>query len=157
MEWHTGILQIRRTKFGKDRIVPLHASTIEVLREYKDRRDEKFPESSERFFLNAFGRPFTSSALEVAFCDIVRNLGMRAPRGRGPSFGDLRHTFATQRLVAWYQEGVDVQAKLPVLATFMGHIEYSSTAYYVTATPELQKLASDRLRRWLDKSPGDTP
>jgi len=43
-----------------------------------------------------------------------------------------------------------VQAKLPVLATFMGHVEYSHTAYYITATPELQGLAEGRLKRWLD-------
>jgi hypothetical protein len=50
---------------------------------------------------------------------------------------DLRHRFATTRLVTWYREGVDVQARLPLLATYLGHTRYSDTAYYITGTPDL--------------------
>ena len=49
-----------------------------------------------------------------------------------------------KRLIAWYEAGVDVQAMLPMLATYMGHVRYSDTAYYLTATPELMGLAAER-------------
>ena len=151
VDWAKGVLEIRCTKFKKDRLVPLHPSCVEALRKYAGDRDATFPSPPcEAFFLNAHGARFASAAFEGAFRDLIRRLGMREPRGRGPTFGDLRHTFAVRRLVAWYREGVDVQAKLPVLATFMGHVEYSHTAYYITATPELQGLAEGRLKRWLD-------
>jgi len=150
IDWTKGVLEIRRTKFKKDRLVPLHSSCLQALREYAAERDAIFPDLGyEAFFLNARGARFASAAFEAAFRDLIRGLGMREPRGRGPTFGDLRHTFAVRRLVAWYREGADVQAKLPVLATFMGHVDYSYTAYYIAATPELQGLAESRLQRWL--------
>ena len=59
------------------------------------------------------------------------------PRGLRP--GDLRHRFAVTRLVKWYREGANVQARLPLLATYLGHVRYAETAYYVTGTPELSR------------------
>ena len=56
----------------------------------------------------------------------------------------MRHTFAVKRLVAWYREGLDVQAMLPVLATYLGHVGYRETAYYLLANPELLELAQGR-------------
>jgi integrase len=151
VDWANGVLRIMRTKFRKDRLVPLHPTTQQALGKYAERRDATFHgQHCEAFFLNARGARLASAALEGMFRDLLRRIGMRDPRGCGPSFGDLRHTFAVRRMVAWYREGVDVQAKLPVLATFMGHVEYSSTAYYITATPELQGLASERLGAWLN-------
>jgi integrase len=151
VDWDRGILEIKRTKFKKDRIVPVHASTVDALREYASIRDAAFPGSScEAFFINERGTRYLSSALESAFRKLTRKIGLRGPRGRGPTFGDLRHTFAVNRLVAWYREGTDVQAKLPVLATYMGHVEYSYTAYYITATTELRTLAQERLGQWLN-------
>jgi len=56
----------------------------------------------------------------------------------------LRHTFAVQRLVTWYREGLDVQVMLPVLTTCLGHVGYSETAYCLSANPELLELARCR-------------
>ena len=56
----------------------------------------------------------------------------------------LRHRFAVTRLAAWHRERVDVQACLPLLATYLGHSRYSDTAYYVTGTAELLGMAADR-------------
>jgi integrase len=57
---------------------------------------------------------------------------------------DLRHRFAVARLAAWYGEQADVQALLPLLATYLGHARYTDTAYYVTGTPELLGMAAAR-------------
>jgi integrase/recombinase XerD len=62
-----------------------------------------------------------------------------------PRIHDLRHTFAVNTLVGWYQAGVDVQARLPLLSTYLGHIDPGRTYWYLTATPQLLELAAKRL------------
>ena len=57
---------------------------------------------------------------------------------------DLRHRFAVTRLAAWHREQADVQALLPLLATYLGHARYTDTAYYVTGTADLLGMAADR-------------
>jgi len=152
VDWQRDLLQVRRTKFRKDRLVPVHPTTMRALQGYARRRNREFPGSAcDAFFLNGRGERYASRALFVDFRRLLRRLGMRSPQGRGATFGDLRHTFAVRRMVGWYRAGVDVQSKLPVLATYMGHVDYRHTAYYVTATPELRGLAAGRLKRWLER------
>jgi integrase len=141
----TGVLLIRQTKFKKDRYAPTHPSTLETMRRYAALRDSTFPDCRDpAFFINTRQRRFVRNTLQQAFCRIARRAGLRKPRGGGISFHSLRHRFAVKRLVAWYEAGVDVQAMLPMLATYMGHVHYSDTAYYLTATPELMRLAAGR-------------
>ena len=66
---------------------------------------------------------------------------------RGPRLHDLRHTFAVHRLLRWYRQGVDVQSRLPALATFMGHVRPESTQVYLTITAELLQEANARFHR----------
>jgi integrase len=142
-----GTLVVRQSKFAKDRLVPLHPTTRDVLRSYAAVRDTAFPDAPcPAFFLHLWGRRFSRHTLQMAFWELTRRTGLRSGRGRGPSFHDLRHTFAVRRLVVWYRAGLDVQAKLPALATYMGHVHYSDTAYYLQATAELLDLAADRLQ-----------
>jgi integrase len=141
----TGILLVRQSKFGKDRYVPVHSTTLQILRNYAIIRDTVFVHYHDpAFFLSLRRRRFCSNTLQQAFCKIARRAGLRPPKGRGPTFHDLRHRFAVKRLVAWYKAGVDVQAMLPALATYMGHVCYSDTAYYLTASAELLELAAER-------------
>jgi integrase len=65
-----------------------------------------------------------------------------------PSLHDLRHTAAQHRLVAWYRSGCDVQRLLPQLATYLGHVDLSTTQYYLTMTPELLHEASQRFAHY---------
>lgn len=146
----TGTLLIRQTKFHKDRYVPAHASTLEVLRSYAAVRDSAFPGCRDpAFFITQWQRRFSKNTLQQAFCKVARQAGLRRPTGRGMSFHSLRHRFAVKRLVAWYQAGNDVQAMLPVLATYMGHVHFRDTAYYLTATAELLQCAAERYQRAL--------
>jgi len=141
----TGILHIRNTKFQKDRLVPVHQSTLKVLRDYAIVRETHFQDSStSAFFVNMWRHRFSKQTLSLAFYNLVCDIGLREAIGHGPHFHDLRHTFAVRRLVAWYREGKDIQAMLPLLATYMGHVHFSNTAYYLTATPELLGLAADK-------------
>jgi len=148
----TGVLTIRRTKFQKDRLVSVHPTTLNVLRNYVPLRDARFSHpATPAFFIQMWGRRFAKSTLLMAFHDLACCVGVRTGAGFGPSIHDLRHTFAVKRLVAWYREGKDVQSMLPLLATYLGHVDFSNTAYYLTATAELLGLAAERYDAFLKK------
>jgi integrase/recombinase XerD len=73
---------------------------------------------------------------------------LRRPGDRGgPRIHDLRHFFAVQTLLKWYRTGADVEARLPQLATYLGHVHVRDSYWYLSATPELLKLATLRLER----------
>ena len=77
---------------------------------------------------------------------LVTTTGIKAPPGqRAPRLHDLRHVFTVSTLLDWYRDGGDVQARLPVLSTWLGHIDPKSTYYYLSAVPELLALAAARL------------
>jgi integrase len=146
VDLETGILVIRRSKFDKDRLVPAHSSTLDVLRAYAAGREQMPGAAGETaFFLSTRTRRYQINNLDYLFRQLVRRLDLHSPRGRLPTFRSLRHTFAVRRLIAWYRAGVDVQALLPALATYMGHVHYTSTAYYLSATAELLGVAAERL------------
>ena len=87
-----GILQIRRTKFRKDRLVPLHPTTCEALRVYAGARDLTFPGSeSPAFFLSLRGRRISPTCLGEAFrqARTRARLDGGVPRELRPH--DLRH------------------------------------------------------------------
>jgi integrase len=146
VDLEAGILVVRRTKFDKDRLVPVHATTLEILRVYGAIREQMPASISETaFFLNTRGCRYRRDNVRYLFGQLVRRIDLHPPRGRAPTFYSLRHTFAVRRLVAWYQAGANVQALLPALATYMGHVNYTSTAYYLNATAELLGVAAARL------------
>jgi integrase len=146
VDLETGILVVRRSKFDKDRLVPVHSTTLDILRSYAAvRREVPGPLEESAFFLNARGCRFSRDNVEYLFRQLVRRVELRPSQGKPPTFYSLRHTFAVWRLVSWYQAGENVQALLPALATYLGHVHYTSTSYYLTATAELLGIAADRL------------
>jgi len=152
----TGVLNVRCSKFNKSRLVPLHKTTLEVLHNYAAARNAAFPNcKAVAFFVNTRQKRCVRNTVQQLFAGVACRAGLRGPKGRGPTFHDLRHRFATERLVLWYEAGVDVQAMLPALATYMGHACYTETAYYLTATPKLMALASERYQRWLAGKEGE--
>lgn len=141
----TGVLHIRRTKFRKDRLVPVHSSTLAVLYDYARHRDATFPErKTPAFFISSRGTRLSPTGLQAAFkaATSLANLGQNGKRLRPH---DLRHRFAVKRLAIWHQERADVQAVLPLLATYLGHARYTDTAYYVTAGADLLAMAAERM------------
>jgi len=111
--------------------------------------DGKLPLALQRFHARwpEGHQRFARHTVDDSFRKLAQLVGIRGPRGKGPSFHGLRHRFAVRRLQAWYQDGVDVQGMLPALATYMGHVRYTDTAYYLTATAELMGLAAARYHR----------
>lgn len=150
----SGVLLIKQTKFAKDRLVPVHSSTREILCGYASTRDAAFPSAwTPAFFINMSCRRFAKQTLEASFLELTQRSGLRAAHDKGPSFHSLRHSFAVRRLIAWYKAGMDVQAMLPALATYMGHVNYTDTAYYLTATAELLGLAAEKLQAGVEEVP----
>lgn len=138
-----GILHIRKTKFRKDRLVPVHSTTINALRDYACQRDRAFPTpKTPAFFISTRGARLLQGGLSYGLeqaCAIagLNQLGVRTLRPH-----DLRHRFAVTRLAEWHRQKIDVQTMLPLLATYLGHARYSDTAYYISATSELLGLAA---------------
>ena len=138
---------IADSKFGKSRMVFLHPTAAAALRAYDRARDEAFPEAAaDTFLVNSRGGPLDSHNTSKTFAVLVATAGIKAPPGqRAPRLHDLRHVFTVSTLLDWYRDGGDVQARLPVLSTWLGHIDPKSTYYYLSAVPELLALAAARL------------
>jgi len=155
IDWAEGILTIRGTKFGKSRLVPLHPSSLAALAEYARRRDRLLDgRTVSGFFISDRGKPLDPSMVYQTFYRLSRQAGLRAPgASRGPRLHDFRHRFALKTLVQWYRSGADVERRLPLLSTYLGHVRVSDTYWYLTACPELLGQATTRLeRRWQEAS-----
>jgi integrase/recombinase XerD len=140
------LLMVRDSKLGKSRFVPLHPSTVDALRDYKTRRDQHFPNPrSAAWFISTRGTRLLSSNLGALFAEVIAHAGLPALQRRPrPRLGDLRHTFACRVLEEWHRAGIDVQANLPVLSTYLGHVSPRSTYWYLSADPQLLAAAAER-------------
>ncbi len=142
-------LIIRESKFGKSRLVPIHPTTTQELKYYARERDKAFPcPSSKSFFVSEHGLALDLKIVRRWFCKISVACGLRKKVhghrcGHGPRLQDLRHTFATRRLVEWYHDKCNVAVQMPKLATYLGHSSVECTYWYIEAVPELLKLASE--------------
>jgi integrase/recombinase XerD len=143
------LLTIRHTKFRKSRCLPLHRTTQQALAGYVSQRDRVYPlPKSASFFVSEQGMRLPTWTVRDTFIQLSRQIGLRGPRdSHGPRLQDFRHRFAVQTLVRWYREGVDVDRHLPELSTYLGHVKVSDTYWYLSATPELLALATQRLER----------
>jgi len=139
-------LYVRRGKFGKARWVPVSRSTGHVLEEYLPLRAQAVTKEAgpPPLFISTLGKRLARCTAEIVFPKLVRQCGIRGANRRAPRIHDLRHTFAVHRLLEWYRDGRDVNARLPWLATYMGHAHISSTQIYIQATPELHQCANER-------------
>ena len=142
-----GILTIHETKFRKSRLVPLHPSTTKMLQRYAQLRDRIFPElQSGSFFVTEWGKRLRAKAVGKKFLALSRKIDLRGPKGTpGPHLHDLRHSFAVNTMLVWYRSGVDVEAHMPELSTYLGHLSTAETYWYVSAVPELLYLAAQKL------------
>jgi site-specific recombinase XerD len=146
-------LMIRNTKFYKSRVVPFNARTAALLRDYLERfrpADDGMAPAAP-FFVNSRRRRFRAKNISGHFARVCQGAGVyRVKRIEGKTVlggtttHALRHAFAVHRLLKWYEEGADVQSKLPLLATYMGHARYHNTQRYLTVLPALIEIAGKR-------------
>lgn len=138
IDWSTGVLEIRLSKFGKSRQIPIHASSLDALRRYAARREQLSPRRREEsFFVSLRGTRLIYQNVLKTFRTLRDQAGIGAAFPRHVRIHDVRHTFAVTTLVGWYRDGVDVEARLPWLSTYLGHRNPSSTYTYMSAAPEL--------------------
>jgi integrase/recombinase XerD len=151
VDWSEGILTIRASKFGKSRLIPLHASSLKILSDYGVRRDVLFADrKTPYFFCSRFASRLDEGQVRRVFYVISRQIGIRgATASKGPRLHDFRHRFAVETLLRWHRTGEDVQRRLPILSTYLGHGHVTDTYWYVTGTPELMAAVGQRLdKRW---------
>ncbi len=142
-------LVIRKTKFRKSRLVPLHPSAAAGLTRYLDRRGHA---SDDHVFLSSRGTPLHHSNVIAVFLRLVRAMGIHpGPGARGPRIHDLRHQFAIRVLEAGPATRTGVDARMLALSTYMGHGQLDSTYWYLHATPHLLTGICDTTERWIDK------
>lgn len=142
-----GLLTIREAKLDKSRRVHLHPSTVDALRLYLQRRDELSPTPAEpALFVHPAGNRVTYRSVGPMFHTLVGRAGIspKSPQCK-PTIHGLRHTFAVNTLISWYRDGGDVQARLPVLSTWLGHADPKWTYWYLSASADLLALACERL------------
>lgn len=149
-----GILTVRGAKLGKTRLVPLHASTCEVLANHIAKRQRHWagrPVSSY-LFVSSWGNRLDSGQIHRAFYALSRQIGLRGESdSHGPRLHDMRHVFATNTLVRWYRSDQDPERRLPILSAYLGHVHVEDTQWYLSASPELMREAMRRLeQRWED-------
>jgi len=143
------VFHVRQTTFDKSRLVPLSTDTARELQRYlKARRQFGAPCAGDTPLLvhNHGGRfrSYSGGGIGELLRKVIRTAGIRTARGRAPRIHDLRFTFAVRALLRWYQEGADVQARLPALATYLGHVSVVSTQYYLIFLEATALAASER-------------
>jgi integrase/recombinase XerD len=142
-----GVLTVRNTKFGKTRLVPLHPTTTAALAGYLRLRDRLHPGPADpAVFISPPGTRLAYCNVHATWRLLTRraSLAPRSPNCR-PRPHDLRHSFAVASLLDAYAAGQDGQARLALLATYLGHVNPAATYWYLSAAPELLALAGQRL------------
>ncbi len=152
VDLNQGILTIRSTKFGKSRLVPLHPTTIQVLADYRDRREQFLAgRQLPHWFVNARRERLGYDCVRRVFRRLTDGLPTQPGRSR-PRLHDLRHRFALVTVLHWYRDGQDVEQRLPTLSAFLGHVQVSDTYWYLSACPELLEAAKDRLECYWEQT-----
>jgi integrase/recombinase XerD len=140
-----GPLTIREAKFGHTRLVPLHPTVTETLGSYTERRDRLCPHPrSHTFFVSSVGTALLQGGVHHTFNQLTTDLGLRTATTR-PRVHDLRHSFAVRTLIDWHRAGLDIDSRMSVLSTYLGHVNPAGTYWYLSASPELMTLAAARL------------
>jgi integrase/recombinase XerD len=141
------LITVRRAKFGKHRLLPLHPSATAAVSSYRKLRDREFPRpATTALLVSGNGTRLRYDNVSVTFAKLARRAGLQPRSARcRPRPHDLRHTMAVNTLLDWYRDGGDIASRLPLLSAYLGHSEPASTYWYLSASPELLAEAARRL------------
>ncbi len=159
VELHEGRLTVRHAKNDRSREIPLHASTVDALDRYVRTRDELCPNPKDAaaFFLSGEGGRPPRQLVERWFDRLRRATGLdQQTLGRRTRLHDFRHAYVLSILLGWYRDGGDIEARLPLLSTVLGHVHPADTFWYFEGAPELLALACERLERTWEEEPSST-
>jgi integrase/recombinase XerD len=149
-----GVLTVRAGKRGLTRLVPVHATTVTALEAYACEREARCgrPDPQDAFFRTDWNERLTYNTAQHAFCLLRRRLGWTAAgRARVPRVHDLRHRMVVRRIQAWHADGIDVDARIGALATYLGHIEVRDVYWYLSAVPELMAIVGERFEAFAQR------
>jgi len=150
------MLTVRAGKRGRTRLVPLHPSAVAPLRDYATERARRYgpPGDGAAFFRTDRSDRVSYNAANSTFIVLRRQLGWTAAgRTRTPRVHDLRHRMVVRRIQAWHADDVNVDAKIAVLATYLGHVEVRDVYWYLSAVPELMSIVADRFEAFAEHPP----
>lgn len=150
VDLQNGIITIRESKFRKSRHIPVHKSTIKVLKKFADYRDRYFQNQVSSYFLvHHKGKKLFRSEAERIFRDRLIKTGIAKQKEHcHPTIMSLRHSFAVKILLKWYKQDLtSIDSHIYILSTYLGHVRPSNTYWYLTATPELLKLVVARCEK----------
>jgi len=148
-----GVLTVRNGKHGKSRLVPVHDTTARALRDYLRLRDRLCPDArTAAVFISPAGTRLIYCNVHATWKKLAASAGL-APRSGTcrPRIHDLRHSFAVRAMLDAYESGLDGQATLATLSTYLGHVDPKATYWYLSASPELMAAAGQRLGAWLEQ------
>ncbi|MGA7122671.1 MAG: tyrosine-type recombinase/integrase [Polyangiaceae bacterium] len=141
-------LVVRRTKFGKDRLVPFGPRLARELEAYLAIRRRRRVPGDAGVFPGVRGAALSTNTMRRVFGRLCREVGVGVSEsGAPPRVHDLRHSFAVSTLLHWYEAGINPTGKLLQLSTFLGHSKIKATAVYLTITWELLREARSRFAR----------
>jgi len=155
LDFDRNLLIIRQTKFSKDRLVPFGPKIAQYLQEYLKHHEEYYGEwkLDSPVFTFRGGRPVHPGTISQTFHCLVSQLDLEIPPGVSPPrLHDLRHSFAVGALLRWYRTGIQPAQRLFHLSTFLGHVDPSSTAIYLTITEDILKEANQRFEQFITLS-----
>ena len=149
IDWAEGVLTVRDSKFQKSREILLHPSTLAALVAYRAERDRLLPrQHRSSLFISTRGNRLCHATVQPTFRQVVRRASLTQPTGAPqPRIHGFRHSFAVNTLIGWYRDGGDVAARMPLLSTYLGHVDIAATYWYLSAVPELLALAAGRLEQ----------
>jgi integrase len=132
------VVTVRGAKFGKDRAVPIHATVAaEISAHLEEMAGAPRAPGVSTVFTGTRGKPLCYPSVRTAFRGVADAAGIGQGFWRRPTLTDLRHSFAVNTLARWHSQGLDVNAMMPVLSTYLGHADPASTYWYLQASPQL--------------------
>lgn len=152
-----GVITVRAGKRGRTRLVPLHPTAINPLRNYATQRRHRYgpPSEDAAFFRTDRSDRVSYAAAHSTFSELRRQLGWNTiGRARAPRLHDLRHRMVIRRIQAWHADNLNVDNKIAALATYLGHIHVSDVYWYLSAVPELMSLVAERFEAFAKGQPG---
>lgn len=148
------IVTIDDSKFYKTRLEPFNRFVKKELITFLSWREQVgMPDDAgSPLFLNRKGHPMLLDSIHDIFRRVCAKAGIFRNDGAvyQPRLHDLRHTFAVNRLIAWYDAGEDVQRLLPTLSAYMGHTRIAHTSVYLTMTDRLLDCANGRFESYVE-------
>jgi integrase len=148
------IVTVRNTKFGKDRLIPLHPAFQQALREYTNKELNGITDFNKPFFSTSTGNFYKSSSVYSAFRKFLDDAGIsHGGKDKGPRLHDLRHTFAVNCLNNWVKDGNDITAAVPYLAAYLGHSHFRHSQVYLRLTADMFPDIVSKIERKFDVFP----